>query len=58
MDTGCMSLFLQPSFQEVMPTRRNRYINVQMKENVLYEVATSRMKITECDAYGTLPSKS
>ena len=28
-------------------------MNIQMKENVLYEVPPSRIKMTECDAYGT-----
>ena len=32
-------------------------MNIQMKQNVLYEVLPSRIKMTECDAYGTLSNK-
>ena len=28
-------------------------MNIQMGENVLYEVPPSRIKMTKCDAYGT-----
>ena len=32
-------------------------MNIQMKQNVLYEVLPSRIKMTECDVYGTLSNK-
>ena len=29
--------------------------NIKVKENVSYEAPPSRIKMTECEAYGTLP---
>ena len=32
-------------------------ITIKMKENVSYEVPSSMIRMTECDAYGTLPNR-